>query len=132
VQVHIVTHPEENRKRNTGIHAALLAPDHVRLVHFDASHSVETRDSVVLFPADDATLVDTLDMKMLKHVYIIDRYFLSGLMDWKEMYLLLHGCLKLNNLSCLVAAGRFSGRCDYGLPFYRVTLHERRCSACSL
>ena len=73
LHVHIVTHPEEKRKSNTGVHAALLAPQHASLVAHDRPLPSSVSDSAVLFPSDDAQPIAELDTAKVRHLYIIDR-----------------------------------------------------------
>lgn len=75
IKVHVVTHPAEKRTSNTGVHAALLAPADVDLVSFDtvAASVTDAEHSAVLFPADDAEPVSSIDVASIRHIYVIDR-----------------------------------------------------------
>ncbi|GMH37354.1 hypothetical protein BSKO_05227 [Bryopsis sp. KO-2023] len=60
------------RSRNTGVQAAILAPDHITLHALDGSLDVDPETAVLLFPSDCAVDADNLDMKDVKDVILID------------------------------------------------------------
>lgn len=72
-QVRIVTHHEERGKGNTGVHAALLAPNHVQLIPADKIPQEHADGTAVLYPCSEASLLPSLKADELQCLYIIDR-----------------------------------------------------------
>lgn len=68
----IITHHEELRSKNTGVQAAIVAPQQVSLHSLEDLPDFDKSRAVVLFPSEDACTVDALDVTELQHVIIID------------------------------------------------------------
>ncbi|GFH08100.1 DTW domain-containing protein [Haematococcus lacustris] len=58
--------------KNTGVHAAIIAPEDVTLHDLDHCPSFDPAMAVVLFPSDDALEVQALQPRTLQRVFIID------------------------------------------------------------
>ncbi|GFH16015.1 DTW domain-containing protein [Haematococcus lacustris] len=58
--------------KNTGVHAAIIAPEDVTLHDLDHCPSFDPAMAVVLFPSDDAVEVQALQPLSLDRVFIID------------------------------------------------------------
>mmetsp|Transcript_22782 Transcript_22782/g.62970 ORF Transcript_22782/g.62970 Transcript_22782/m.62970 type:complete len:397 (+) Transcript_22782:114-1304(+) len=76
-QLSILTHSSELSSKNTGVHAAILAPDQARLHSLDACPPFDASRAVVLYPSNDALEVGQLEPNSIDRVFIIDS-------KWKE------------------------------------------------
>ncbi|KAJ9534067.1 hypothetical protein QJQ45_002068 [Haematococcus lacustris] len=72
VKFSIITHTGEQASKNTGVHAAIIAPEDVTLHDLDHCPSFDPAMAVVLFPSDDALEVQALQPRSLQRVFIID------------------------------------------------------------
>lgn len=71
IKVHVVL-DRESRSKNTGVQAAILAPGCVDVHGIDSLPDVEPSQAVLLFPNESAAEADALDLRDVKHVFIID------------------------------------------------------------
>lgn len=73
----ILKHVKEHNSKSTAIHAKLLCPDEVEVLHYSqkadcSSLSISPDDTVILFPDKDSKAMSEIDLLATKHVVLVD------------------------------------------------------------
>ena len=67
-----LTHAQQNLTTATGVHLALLAPAHARLLSVDELPVLDPTKTVVLFPDDAAVSAEAVDVSSITDVLVVD------------------------------------------------------------
>lgn len=67
-----LTHAQQNLTTATGVHLALLAPAHARLLSVDDLPPLNAATTVVLFPDDAAVSAEAVDVSSITDVLVVD------------------------------------------------------------
>ncbi|KAK2947457.1 putative DTW domain protein [Blattamonas nauphoetae] len=72
IPLHIVHHPKEKKSKSTAMHALILAPESTTIHEFPNFPDFNPKETLCLFPAEDAKLLEDFDVSPFKQVVFID------------------------------------------------------------